>query len=383
MVADSKARYKVLAAGRRWGKSRLGSALCVAEGLHGGRAWWVAPSYKVAAVGWRMIRRLGSGVPGVNIRRVDRMLELPGGGEVQVRSADDPDSLRGEGLDLVVLDECAFMKQAAWEEALRPALSDRQGDAVFISTPKGRNWFWRLWQRGIAQEHGFEAWQLPTGDNPYIPPDEIEAARLSLPELIFEQEYLAIFLENEGAVFRNIRQCMHAGITEPKDHKEHYKTMGVDWGRQNDFTALSVGCADCRLELAIDRFNQIDYHFQRQRLRVLAEKWEVTDILAEQNSMGDPIITEMQMEGLPVRPFETTTTSKPPLIKHLSLVLEKEEMQFINNPVWTGELEAYEQVISPITGRSRFSAPEGMNDDTVMARALMVHGAVNDRWLIY
>jgi hypothetical protein len=311
------------------------------------------------------------------------MLELPGGGEVQVRSADDPDSLRGEGLDLAVLDECAFMKQAAWEEALRPALSDRQGEAVFISTPKGRNWFWRLWQRGIANEQGHEAWQLPTGDNPYIPEGEIEAARLSLPELIFEQEYLAIFLENEGAVFRNIRECMHAGHTEPKDHKEHYKTMGVDWGKQNDFTALSVGCADCRLELARDRFNKIDYTFQRKRLSVMAEKWDVTEIVAESNAMGEPIIEQLQQDGMPVKGFQTTSTTKPPLIENLALVLEREEFQFQADPVWTGELEAYERRVSPVTGRSQYSAPEGMHDDTVIARALMVHGAVNDRWLIY
>lgn len=383
IVADSDARYKVLAAGRRWGKSRLGSALCVAVGLRGGRAWWVAPSYKVAAVGWRMIRRLGAGVPGTNIRQVDRMLELPGGGEVQVRSADDPDSLRGEGLDLAVMDECAFMKQAAWEEALRPALSDRQGKAVFISTPKGRNWFWRLYQRGLAGEQGFASWQLPTSDNPYIVPEEIEAARLSLPELIFEQEYEAIFLESEGAVFRNIGACLYEPTGKPDEHKGHYLVMGVDWGKQADFTALSVGCADCRRELAVDRFNQIDYSFQRQRLRALADKWHVTDIIAESNAMGDPIIEELQREGLPVRGFQTTATSKPPLIEHLALTLEREEMKFINDPVWTGELEAYERKVSPVTGRSQYSAPDGMHDDTVMARALMAHGVVNDRWYIY
>ena len=313
------------------------------------------------------------------------MLELPGGGEVQVRSADDPDSLRGEGLDLVVLDECAFMKQAAWEEALRPSLSDRQGDAMFISTPKGRNWFWRLYQRGKSEggEGIYQSWQLPTSDNPYIPAEEVEAARLSLPEVIFEQEYLAIFLENEGSVFRNLLACMNAPQTTPEAHKGHYKVMGADWGKQSDFTALSIGCADCRQELAIDRFNQIDYHFQRQRLKVLYDKWDVTDIIAEVNAMGEPIIEELQRDGLPVTPFTTSSTTKPPLIENLSLTFEREEFQFIADPVWTGELEAYERKVSPVTGRSQYSAPEGLNDDTVIARALMVHGAVNDRWLIY
>jgi len=381
-VAESKARYKVLAAGRRWGKSRLGSALCVAAGLHGGRAWWIAPSYKVAAVGWRMIRTLGSGIPGVNIRKVDRMLEIPGGGEVQVRSADDPDSLRGEGLDIAVLDECAFMKQAAWEEAIRPALSDRQGKAVFISTPSGRNWFWRLYQSGINGKAGFQSWQLPTSDNPYIAPEEIEAARETLPELIFEQEYLAVFLENEGAVFRNLLACMNAPTTTPEDHEGHHIVMGVDWGKQNDFTAMSVGCVTCGHELAIDRFNKIDYSFQRKRLEVLADKWNVNNILAESNAMGEPIIDQLQADGMPVTGFQTTASNKPQLITSLALTLEKGEFQFLDDPVWLGELEAYEQKVSPMTGRSQYSAPEGLHDDTVIGRALMIWQMSNMSWWI-
>jgi len=311
---------------------------------------------------------------GAEVRKVDRQIILPTGGEVTVRSADDPDSLRGEGLDFVVMDECAFMQENAWIEALRPALSDRQGRAMFISTPKGRNWFWRIWQRGL-DDGDFHSWQLPTSDNPYIAPEEIEAARESLPELTFEQEYLAVFLEHEGAVFRNISACLGAPIVTPDDHSSHRIIVGVDWGKQADFTAISVGCADCHVELAIDRFNQIDYAFQRKRLQALAEKWSATQIQAESNAMGEPVIEELVRSGLPVRGFATTAQSKPPLIENLALVFEREEWQFINDSVWTAELEAYERKVSPVTGRSQYSAPEGMHDDTVIARALMVNAA--------
>ncbi len=374
-VAESKARYRVLATGRRWGKSRLGSALCVAEGLKRGRAWWVAPSYKVAAVGWRMIRRLASKVPGQKTSKGERMVEFPGGGSVQVRSADDPDSLRGEGLDLVVMDEFAFMKPAAWTEALRPALSDRQGRAVFISTPSGRNLFWRLYQRGL-NEGDWASWKLPTSDNPYIPPGEIEAARDSLPELTFEQEYLAEFLENEGAVFRNIGACLNAPPEAIlKDHEDHHVVAGLDWGKQQDFTAISVGCATCNVELARDRFNKIDYHFQYKRVQVVHDKWRVNNWLVERNSIGEPGFEALQRAGLPVSGFDTTASSKPPLIENLALVLEREEWQFQDDPIWTGELEAYERKVSKTTGRSQYSAPEGLNDDTVIARALMIRAS--------
>ena len=126
-------RFKVLAAGRRWGKTRLGVNECLDTASQGGRAWWVAPTYRDGEVGWRPLRRIGSKI-GANVRLVDRRLEI-GDGLVEVRSADRPDSLRGEGLDLVVIDECALVKEAAWTEELRPALSDRKGRSLFIGTP--------------------------------------------------------------------------------------------------------------------------------------------------------------------------------------------------------------------------------------------------------
>jgi hypothetical protein len=98
-------------------------------------------------------------------------------------------------------------------------------------------------------------------------------------------------------------------------------------------------------------------------------------ITAESNAMGEPIIEELQRVGMPVSGFQTTAQSKPPLIENLALALEREEWQFLNDPVWTGELEAYERKVSPVTGRSQYSAPEGLHDDTVIARALMVHNA--------
>lgn len=366
MVAEHPARFRVLAAGRRWGKSRLGSALCVAEGLQGRRAWWVAPTYKVANVGWRMIRRLGSQVPGAVVYRADRTVTFPGGGEVVVRSADNPDSLRGEGLDFVVLDECAFMLEESWTEALRPALSDRRGRAMFISTPSGRNWFWRLWQRGLEGGE-WHSWQLPTGDNPYIDPDEIEAARAMLPEATFRQEYLAEFIEGAGLVFRNIRACLAAPPAGPAPGGVY--VMGVDWAQTRDFTALVVMDVRTRQVVAIDRFNQIGWDVQRGRLAALAQQWNVAAILAEQNSIGGPNVEALQREGLPIYAFQTTSQSKQNVITALQLAFERGEIHIPDDPVLISELEAYEATRLP-SGRWRYEAPAGVHDDTVIALAL-------------
>lgn len=198
-IARDTTRFRVAACGRRFGKTRLGAALCIKTAADGGRAWWIAPTYKVSEVGWRFIRRLAAQVPGATIHKADRIVTFPNGGEVVVRSADNPDSLRGEGLDFVVMDECAFIHEDAWQEAIRPALADRKGRALFISTPKGQNWFYRLWLRCVdPTQDDWRGWQLPTATNPYIAASEIEAARDSMPETVYRQEFLAEFLAETG-----------------------------------------------------------------------------------------------------------------------------------------------------------------------------------------
>lgn len=200
-VFDSTARFRVLAAGRRFGKSRLGVLEAVEVGLRGGRAWWVAPTYKLAQEGWRPLRNLARRWQGVRVLEVDKEVDLPNGGLIQVRSADDPAALRGAGLDFVVVDEAAFLSEEAWTEALRPALADRKGRALFISTPKGANWFRDLYDRAPSRE-GWARFQYPSTANPFIDPAEIEAAAADLPSLVWRQEFLAEFVEAEGARFK-------------------------------------------------------------------------------------------------------------------------------------------------------------------------------------
>jgi len=305
---------------------------------------------------------------GADIGKVDRQVTLPGGGWVQVRSADNPDSLRGEGLDFVVFDECAFMQEAAWIDAVRPALSDRQGRALFISTPKGHNWFWRNWLRGQDDgESEWQSWRFPTSTNPYIEPSEIEAARRQLPQRTFEQEYLAEFIDDAGAVFRNIRACVAQGPAKPST--SHHYVMGVDWAQSYDFTVLTVIERETRRVCAIDRFNQIGWEVQRGRLQALARQWQVCDILAEENSIGGPNIEQLQSEGLPVKGFTTTAQTKQDIIVALQLAFERGEIGIPDDEMLISELQAFEATRLP-SGRWRYEAPEGMHDDCVISLAL-------------
>lgn len=206
-IWDSGARFKVVCCGRRFGKTHLGVLMCLVIATRGGRAWWVAPAYPVANIGWRLLKFLVKPLVDARLAEIsesERRIIFSGGGEIQVKSADNPDSLRGEALDFVVMDEAAQVKPEAWFEALRPALSDRKGGALFIGTPKGMdNWFYDVWQRAENDTTGnWASWQKPTSDNPIIDPEEIEEARIDLGELLFSQEYLAQFIVAGGLVFK-------------------------------------------------------------------------------------------------------------------------------------------------------------------------------------
>jgi phage terminase large subunit-like protein len=370
-VHNSDARFKVLSAGRRWGKTRLGVNECLDVAAQGGRAWWVSPSYKTSEVGWRPLRQIARKISGAEIRLVDRVVNFPGGGFVAIRSADNPDSLRGEGLDFVVMDECAFMQKEAWTEAIRPALSDRQGKVLFISTPKGRNWLWEIYQRGVSGEEGWQSWTFPTSNNPFIAKEEIEAAKRDLPEMIFRQEYLAEFIDDAGGVFRRVQE---AAVLEPKEYEEGKQYIaGVDVAASVDFTVVSVLDAESKDQVYLDRFNRVDYPVLIDRLEANYHRYHMTSMVVESNSIGRPVIDELVARGLNIVPFTTTSATKQSIIQNLQAAFENGQIRILNNPVLIGELLSFESKRNASGGFS-YSAPDGMNDDCVMSLAIAWYG---------
>ena len=270
-----------------------------------------------------------------------------------------------------MLDEYSLMNTDV-DTVVLPMLLDRGGSIIYGGTPKRRNHFYHKYMLGKADTTGrWGTWHFTSHDNPHLNTEALAEISQDLTEDGYRQEILAEFLEGEGSVFHNIAACLNAPHESViGKHKAHTVVMGVDWAKMNDFTCLSVVCRECARELALERFNKIDYNYQRERLKSLAEKWRVSVILAESNSIGEPNIDALYHDGLPIRGFQTTASSKPPLIESLALAFERAEVQWLDIPFATAELEAYERKISAITGRSQYSAPEWMHDDTVIARAL-------------
>lgn len=337
---------------------------------------YFAPTYKMMSEVWRETRRrIAPAVSGVNVQ--ERRLDLIGGGVIDFWSLDTPDAARGRKYKLAVIDEAAMVADLgeAYQAVIRPTLTDYRGDAWFFSTPRGRNFFWQLFQRG--QDPGYPdwaSWQMPTAANPYIDPAEIEAARNESPERTFAQEYLASFIEDSGGVFRHVEACVADYAATPVLYRTY--VMGVDWAKSHDWTVLTVMDADTGHVVAWDRFNQVDWAVQRQRLAALAAEWRVTTILAERNSIGDPNIEALQREGLPVYGFTTTNATKAQIVEGLALAIETRAISYPNNLQIISELQSFEMERLP-SGLVRYGAPAGMHDDSVISLALAHHACGN------
>lgn len=375
-VIDHAARYRVVACGRRFGKTELGKIEIVNAALKGGHCWWLAPTHQMAADVWRDLKQILAPLTD-EIHNGERFLTLRGKqGRIAVRSTHYPDNLRGAGLDFAVLDEAAFMEPSVWPEVVRPMLLERKGRALFLSTPYGRNWFWHLYNMGNDPLHAdWVSFQYASSANPLVDKTDLQAIRGETPQRVYLAEYMAEFVDDAGAVFRGVTDAATAAAHIEPQHGRRY-IMGVDWGRDIDYTAAIV--LDVTEEpaqmVAISRFHQMSYSQQRQHIADLAHYWNVSAIWAESNSIGTVNIEELTALGLPVQAFTTTHRSKNALIEGLAIAIERGDVRLQADTVLLDELRAYTIDRLP-SGGFRYGAPSGGHDDTVIALALAWHGA--------
>lgn len=346
---------------------------------HGGAVGWFAPTYKILDDAWYRLR--DALAPYTVAKNESKYrIDLRNGGYIECWSLNNnADAGRSRAYNRVIIDEAALIPhlETAWNQAIRPTLTDMRGDAWFGSTPRGPGYYKALHDRG-QDAIGYDdwvSWQIPTTENPYINGDELLSVREELPELVYAQEYEAQFNLTEGAVFRNIEHlCVYDTVMEPVPN--HPYSVGIDWGKTHDFTAISVFDLLDKREVYLDRFNKLDYLFQVERLATVVENYKPVVIVPELNSMGQ-VISEIltRMYGDKVVPFPTSNPTKRFVIEGMSLMMDKQRVGFVHDPVATAELQAYESKILP-SGNIQYSAPKGQHDDTVMARALALSPAI-------
>jgi phage terminase large subunit-like protein len=380
-IFSAKERFLILDAGRRFGKSLTGLNWLLAGACERPREnWYVSPIYSQGKMAFRTF--LSAAHKGKaedvfkSISHSEMRIEFVNGAAMTFKSADNPDNLRGEGLHRVVVDEAARVRREVWEAILRPAVSDTHGRVLFISTPKGKNWFYELFTRGQDPlQPEFESFKrFPTADNPKVLASDIEQARQSLPVDVFSQEYLAEFLENSAGVFRNIEACIGSIREEPLPGKEY--RGGLDLARTTDFSVLTIFDTAGR-QVFLDRFNQLSWAVQKDRFIPVIRKYRAK-VAVDATGVGDPIVEDLKRAGLDIIPYVFTSESKKRLIETAMVGFDQKQIRILNDEVQRGELDMFEYRMGK-TGTVQYSAPEGAHDDCVIALCLawyLLHGPI-------
>ena len=367
---NCEARFRILSCGRRWGKTLGASnelsknALEIADTLN----WWVAPTYSQANIAFELMANALYPILKKDPNYTKLRLDLINKSVIECRSAEKYNNLRGNGPDACVIDEARDIKKEAWYEVLRPAMADKQGWVIFISTPRGYDWFYDLFRSGQDPlNREYASFTFPMSANPYIPQSEIDELRHTLPERTFRQEVLAEFLEDASNVFHGVDRCVDGTLEEPKPG--HTYIIGWDPAKHEDFSVMTCLNVDTRHVDAFYRTNQIDYTFQIHQLAELSYRYNQASVLMDSTGVGDPLLEMVRMRGIAVDGFLFTNVSKKELIERLVIAIEQRQVTFPGIDELLGELRSFEYTLTASRNVS-YAAPQGQHDDAVISLAL-------------
>jgi hypothetical protein len=371
---DPSVRDIVLAGGTRFGKSNLCGALALMELLKDNkRIWLISPSYDLAGKVFRYIEEfIATGFPESDIRvsrRVPQSITTKWGSVLECKSTENLTALLGEELDLAIMDECSRAPQEAWDSYVRQRLTSRQGRSIKISTPRGQNWFWREWKRVNESADG-KAFRFSSKDNPYFPIKEWEREKKGLPEKIFQQEYEASFLPESAGIFTNISDCISGEFEEYNE--KHLYTMGVDLGRYEDFTVITVMDRMTNHLVHFNRFNIIDWSAQKRIITETADKYGNPSMFIDATSItvGDAYVNELADAGYNVFGYKINSNiSKRQLVEKTVAMVNQKQITYPETEDLIDELQAYTYKISD-GGIIKYEAPYGMHDDGVISLCL-------------
>jgi hypothetical protein len=378
VLHNCPARFRIMACGRRFGKTLAATNELAHKSLikNASLNWWVAPTYRQTEIAFNLLSDALSPVLKKKPNHSKMRLELLNDSIIECRSTERYENLRGDGPSFVVFDEASKCPKAAWTEVVRPALADTQGGAIFISTPWGRDWFWELFQRGQDPlEKDYWSASFPTSANPFIPSSEIEEARRTLPEYVFAQEFMAIFLDDAASVFRRVDSCIDGTLKEPEFG--HHYVIGWDVAKYTDYSVCTVLDADTRHVVAFQRFHGVEYSTQIDSyVTPLAQKYNNAHVVMDATGVGDPVFEEAQKRDLSVEGYHIyTNAAKKEIVDRAVVAIEQRQITYPNIPTLIDELKAFGYKFSKNMRTLQYSAPEGQHDDCVMSLCLAVHGA--------
>lgn len=296
-------------------------------------------------------------------------VHLINGSYIQLIGADNPDRLRGAGPLGMVLDEYDMMREDVWP-ILEPILRQNGGWAWFVGTPKGKQKLYDLYNRAIKDTTDeWASWYLPASKSGIIPKQDLENSKASMPEALYNQEWECKFLEGEGSVFRNVRDSCDSVPQEAIDG--HLYVMGVDLAKVQDYTVITVYDRKGLKQVYQDRFQILEWPFQKKRIQMIAEKYNNALTIIDATGLGDPVADDLTRAGVAIKPFKITNESKKEIIEKLSIFIEQKKIHMLPIDDTLLEFDNFSYTISS-NGRIIYNAREGYHDDIVIAHALAV-----------
>ena len=357
-------KYYVLNIGRQFGKSLLAQNQILYWGFNkpNSKIGWVSPIFRQAKKVFQDIELAFANSKIIKTNASDLEIKLPTNTVIKFFSAERYDNIRGETFDYLVIDEFAFIDENAWTEVLRATVLVKGKKVLLISTPKGRNHFYNLFNLdGVNSQ--YKSFKMTSYDNPIINPTEIDDARLTLPEHVFRQEYLAEFVDGGYNLFSNAVY---------KNHNEgRMFYAGVDLGRADDYTVISV-FNELGNQVYIERWRHDTWNNIVDKVVKVINKYNATTMI-EVNSVGDAIFEQIENKVYAranVKPFVTTSKSKQDAIEKLVVGVQNNELTFTDVDYLKKELDIFTYEYNPKTKSVKYSAPHGFHDDAVMATAI-------------
>ena len=386
MIHRDSSKFRILSCGRRFGKTYMAAAEMwkqVQFGYEAGRPqviWGVAPFHKVTKQLWKVLLSI---IPKELLARApnktDRSIEFTNGSEIILHSTKMEDTLLGEGIDLLVMDEASRVSEDAWLRVLFPSLGNTGGRVLFTSTPKGHNWYYDMFKRGLdPDDDEVKCWQLPSSDNPLVTKEFLDMARQMMPARLYEQVFEGKFLEDADSVFVGINDCIEGDLEEPSAGRIY--VAGIDLARTHDYTVVTVLAADYDPPHVVyfERFHhgpQSDWEMQKQKISYVARRYNGARCVIDATGLGDPFVAELQRYGVRVTPIKfSSNIKKQQIIQSLMIAIERKLLTFPEIPIMLEELRSYSYNITP-SGNIQYSAPEGKHDDAVISLALAWHGS--------
>ena len=356
-------KYYVLNIGRQFGKTML----CINQMLYwaindkGCNIGWVSPIYKQSKKVYLELKK-ATELSGL-FRFNDTELMVQGFGSViQFFSAERSDGIRGNTFDYLVCDEFDFMKQNTWQEVLQPTILVKGKKVVFISTPRGKRMMYKLsLLRHDDKRYCYH--QYSSYQNPMIDALEIDSIKATIPDHIFRQEYLAEFIDGASGLFKNIRESV--GIATANG----VLYGGLDIGRADDYTVLTLGTKLGGV-VHVERWRHDEWSNIIKKVAAIINKYRAYTYV-EVNNQGDVFYEMLKKSvGNLIEPFTTSTKTKPIMIEDLAVSFEQLELTIPNEEYLIDELEAFTYVFDMKTRHVKYSAPEGIHDDSVISLAL-------------